>query len=159
MDTGIWIGQESAGNWDLRIIDCVIERNHMYGIQLADTIGFEVRGCTIQNNPVVSKAGLGESDRVLKPAFVLASSFGHDALHIAGILDSRDGSVVDSKISSNANNIVVRNAGNISISSLKGCDLAFNNQICGDPKQYKMMDKPPSCPIPVANCILPETPY
>ena len=60
VDTGIWVGQESAGNWDLRIIDCVIERNHMYGIQLADTIGFEVRGCTIRNNPVVSKAGLGE---------------------------------------------------------------------------------------------------
>eukprot|EP01046_Picozoa_sp_COSAG06_P045419 COSAG06_NODE_6277_length_3002_cov_1.866345_2_plen_321_part_00 len=60
VDTGVWVGQESAGNWDLHIINCVIERNHMYGIQLADTIGFEVRGCTIRNNPVVSKAGLGE---------------------------------------------------------------------------------------------------
>jgi hypothetical protein len=80
-------------------------------------------------------------------------------LHFAGILDSRNGIVVDSEISSNANNIVVRNAANVSIGSLKGCNLAFNNQICGDPQQYKMMDNPPTCSNPIANCILPETPY
>ena len=26
---GIWVGGESAGNWDLRILGCTIERNHM----------------------------------------------------------------------------------------------------------------------------------
>ena len=56
---GIWVGQESAGNFDLRIRNCEVRRNHQYGIQLSETDGFEVTGCTIKHNPVASKAGLG----------------------------------------------------------------------------------------------------
>ena len=55
---GIWIGSESKGNWDLKVLDTTVERNTTNGIQLGDTDGFEVRGCVIVNNPVAAKAGI-----------------------------------------------------------------------------------------------------
>ena len=129
---GIWVGQESAGNFDLRIRNCEVRRNHQYGIQLSETDGFEVTGCTIKHNPVASKAGLG-------------------------ILGSRNGVVHSNVISANANNLVIRDASNVTISNASGCNEAYYFPLCADKGGSYTMDDG-SCE-PRVGCALPETPF
>ena len=131
---GIWVGGESKGNWDLRIIDSIIERNHMYGIQLSDTDGFEVRGCTIRHNPNPSKAGL--------------------------MLGSRNGLVIDTEITQNYNNLVVESGDNVTLNGVTGCSVAFLYPMCGPNKGHGFTVRNTSCKArPLDSCALPESPF
>ena len=74
-----------------------------------------------------------------------------------GVYGSSDGIIVDSVISDNANNLVIRSPShNVTIKNITGCDQAFVYGFCGDPHAYSGDD---SCPnmIESTACIFPET--
>ena len=84
------------------------------------------------HNPVASKAGLG-------------------------ILGSRNGVVHSNVITANANNLVIRDASNVTISNASGCNEAYYFPLCAaDNRSYTMDDG--SCE-PREGCALPETPF
>jgi hypothetical protein len=129
---GIWVGSESKGNWDLQIIDTIIERNHMYGIQLSDTNGFEIRGCIIRHNPNPSKAGL--------------------------MIGSNNGLVTDTEITENYNNLVVKSGNNVTLDGVT-CEAAFLYPLCAD-SGHGFMVRNTSCKTrAVESCVLPESPF
>ena len=104
---GIWVGQESAGNFGLTITNSMVARNHMYGIQLTCTDGFLVRNVSFANQPNPAKAGL--------------------------LLASKNGLVESIHFHNNWNNIVVHSSRNVSIAGLVGCKKAFEHGLCGKP--------------------------
>ena len=130
---GIWVGQESRGNFGLAIRDTVVLRNHMYGIQLTETRGFEVRRCTIRNNPVFSKGGL-----------------------LLG--GAHDGIVAESVIADNANNLRVDGVSNVTIDGVRGCERAWLYPLCGKQGQFELRNT--SCAArPIEACDFPDSPY
>eukprot|EP01051_Picozoa_sp_SAG22_P020578 SAG22_NODE_4214_length_1341_cov_2.232689_1_plen_325_part_00 len=133
---GIWVGQESAGNFDLAITNSVVERNHMHGIQLTCTDGFVLRNCSFTNQPNPSKAGL--------------------------LVGSKNGIVENCRFHNNWNNLVVGGAWNVSISGLTGCRKAFEHALCGKPSLdilngFKIRDS--DCGIPEAECAFRDEPF
>jgi hypothetical protein len=105
---GIWVGGEMhSTNYRLQIINTVIQRNGMNGIQLEATDGFAIRNCVIRNQPTAGKAGLT-------------------------IESSSNGVVEDSTLSDNAVNLVVGGGvHNLSLRNIDGCSAAFVQGYCG----------------------------
>lgn len=110
---GIWVGSESPmDNFGLRIHRTRVAANHMYGVQLSATNGFEVINSTFQEHPNPAMAGLG-------------------------ILYSRNGIIVGTTVTGNAVNLRLQNAHNISLHNMH-CNesFLFNASLCYESATY-----------------------